>query len=82
MAKHTGITIRIGAAYDTVTARNQAGQEIVYDRTQMRKDGNKEMQGALRRTVVDLWRDQHEAGKGKRNQRRANAAKYDRRDRG
>lgn len=55
MAKHTGITIRIGAAYDRVEVLNKAGQGAVYDRSKMRKDGKPELQGALRRQVVDVW---------------------------
>jgi hypothetical protein len=86
MAKHTGITIRIGAAYDEVrvsrSSLNSKGErmpDIVYDRSQMRKDGHKELQGGLRRAVVDVWQEQHAYAKGKRNQRRQNKAKYNRR---
>lgn len=63
MTKHTGITIRIGAAYDRVEVRRsgldgqgkQHTKPVVFDRSQMRKDGKPEMQGALRRQVVDVW---------------------------
>lgn len=70
MAKHTGITIRIGAAYDQVEA---AG--TVFDRSKMRKDGKAHLQGELRRTTVEVWASQREDAKGKRNNRRRNAAR-------
>lgn len=54
MAKHNGMTIRIGAAYDQVEVQSN-GQRAVFDRSKMRKDGKPELQGALRRQVVDVW---------------------------
>lgn len=61
--KGTGITIRIGAAHDQVEVRRTGldGQgrphtnPVIFDRSKMRKDGKPELQGALRRQVVDVW---------------------------
>lgn len=69
MAKHTGMTIRIGAAYDQVEVRTpnlNNGRPTVYDRSQMRKDGKPELQGALRRQVVDTWAQINDQRKGKK----------------
>lgn len=77
MAKHNGITIRVGAAYDRVEVRN-GDNYVEYDRSAMRKDGKPQLQGELRRTTVEVWASQREDGKNRRNARRANAAKHDR----
>lgn len=71
MAKHTGITLRFGAAYDRVEAGN-----VHYERSEMRKAGRPELQGELRRTTVDVWAEQHAQGKAKRGNRRAAKAKH------
>lgn len=52
MAKHNGITIRLGAAFDEVDAGG-----IKYDRAEMRKAGAHKAQGTLRRGVVEAWSD-------------------------
>lgn len=81
MAKHTGITIRIGSSYDEVRVprADRSQPEIVFDRSAMRKDGKANLQGELRRTVVEVWAEERDNAKGKRQSRRANKAKYDRR---
>ena len=56
MAKHTGITIKIGAAHDEVHVDSDKGS-FTFDRAQMRIDGQHKQIGALRRTVVDAFRD-------------------------
>lgn len=76
MAKHNGLTIRIGAAYDRVEIGDSG---VNYDRSAMRKAGKPELQGELRRAVVYTWAEQRDWKKGKRQSRRANAAKHDRR---
>lgn len=73
MAKHNGIVIRIGAAYDQVEINTRDHHVVTFDRAQMRKDGNANLQGALRREVVDVWAKDNEkrgAAKLKRNARR------------
>lgn len=76
MAKHTGITIRIGAAYDQVEVRHSAiTKPIVFDRSQMRKDGQPQLQGELRRTTVEVWASQREDAKGRGAQRFRNKAR-------
>lgn len=79
MAKHTGITIRIGAMHDSVQAA-----EFLFDRADMRKSGNHKQQGELRRGVVEAWNAERNAGKAKakaRSKRRqaARSAKRERR---
>lgn len=74
MAKHNGITIRIGAAHDQVEVRS-GGTLTVFDRSQMRKDGKAHLQGELRRTTVEVWTEQRENAKGKRSNRRRNQAR-------
>ena len=86
MAKHNGLTLRIGAAYDQLEVRNKAAMGdtvVVYDRSQMRKDGKPQLQGELRRTAVEVWASQREDGKGKRATRVAGKQRDKaRRDRG
>ena len=55
MAKHTGITIRIGATQDSVTIRDATKGTIVFDRAEMRTSGQGKLMGALRRTVVEAF---------------------------
>lgn len=79
MAKHKGITIRVGAAHDevrvprhSVDSMGRALPDVVFDRSQMRKEGAKHLQGALRREVVDTWavlNEERTNGKGRRAQR-------------
>lgn len=73
MAKHNGIVIRIGAAYDRVDINKDGKTLASFDRNAMRKDGNSKLQGALRREVVDTWAQMQEkrgASKLKRNAKR------------
>lgn len=73
MAKHTGIIIRIGASHDQVEVHDKGNVVVVYDRSSMRKDGKANLQGALRREVVDTWAQMNEAksaSKLKRNAKR------------
>lgn len=69
MAKHNGITLRIGAAYDQVEVRSPGlnnGEATVFDRSKMRKDGKANLQGELRRTTVEVWAEQRGFNKAAR----------------
>lgn len=63
------ITIRIGAAHDGVIV-NDGKNVSVFDRAQMRKDGKGQLQGALRRAVVEAAFPAGNGASGKRNGRR------------
>lgn len=84
MAKHTGITVRIGAAYDEVRT-----PVAVFDRAEMRKNGavvhdtfipGRALVERLNKEVVNAYCDVHNLNshKEKRRTRRANAAKFNR----
>ena len=68
----SGITIRIGATADSVTYHaKDKRNDVTFDRAAMRKDGHKELQGALRRQVVEDYGDLRGYDKPKRADRRA-----------
>lgn len=76
MAKHNGITIRIGAAYDQVEVRSDKLDHVaIFDRSAMRKDGKPHLQGELRRTTVEVWTEQRRNAKGKRANRVQSASR-------
>lgn len=62
------ITIRIGAAHDEVIV-NDGKSVNVFDRAEMRKDGNGKLQGALRRAVVEAVFPEGNRTKKKQNSR-------------
>ena len=65
MAKHNGVTIRIGAAYDTVEVRG-ARTELLFDRADLNKRkaaGDREAKDALyslRKNILDAFVVQQE----------------------
>lgn len=80
MAKHQGITVRIGAAYDEVRLPNG----VSFDRADMRKNGavmhdtfipGRDLVRRLNKEVVNAYCDAHDLNnhnKDRRRKRRAN----------
>ena len=87
MAKHQGIIIRIGATKDQVEVHpirkhpQHNPEVVIYDRSQMRKDGNGHLQGELRRNVVAAFEDARREHKDKRGKRRHTAVSKDKQKR-
>lgn len=71
MRKSYNVRIRIGASHDDVEIRSSQGS-VMFDRCQMRKDGQGKMQGALRRQVVAFAEDLGIAKDKRRDDRRRN----------
>lgn len=76
MAKHNGITIRLGAAHDEIEVVSD-GFTNTFDRAEMRKAGAHKAQGTLRRGVVEAWSDAKE--RRERSKSRSQARKNSRR---
>lgn len=88
MAKHNGVTIRMGAAYDDVTVRMSDGKSMHFDRAAMSKrkhEGDheaKEQLYTLRKGIVDAFvvqkelKDARKAKRKVRNQRRVQKEQY------
>jgi hypothetical protein len=72
MAKHNGITIRLGALHDEVNVTSDGGT-VTFDRSEMRKGGKHKDQGTLRREVVSAWSDAKE--RRERDKRRSQSRK-------
>jgi hypothetical protein len=88
MAKHKGITVRIGAAYDSVTVHAKDG-DMYFDRAALNKakmQGNKaakEQLYQLRKGVVDafvLQQELHNARNRKAHKRTYSAARKAKQD--
>ena len=57
---YTGIVVKIGAAHDSVTAFDHGRQIAHWDRAEMRKTGQGKLQGELRRSITNLYKDDEE----------------------
>lgn len=83
MAKHTGMTIRIGAAYDTVNVT----KDITFDRAEMRmhdrndylpSKAGKALVDRLNKEVVNAYCDAHDINTPKDDRRRKFGKKHSR----
>lgn len=74
MAKHRGITLRIGAAYDEVQISGEEGT-MTFDRAEMRKNGHRKEVHDLRRAVVSAFEEERKPRKIKDRRRQYNAAR-------